>query len=228
LIYRNSYIFRVCVRLEETPNGDVVGMLAIYPDLNEDTHQVYSEMIFLVDQSGSMAGSKMASVKNTLQIFLRSLPEGTMFNIIGFGTNFSKLFPTSVEYNEKNFATATAHVDKITANMGGTNILTPLASIFTEKTKEGIPRQIFLLTDGEVSNTFDCINAVKRQSKTTRVFTFGIGDEASKELVKGIAKAGNGQFELIPSNATDLEARVMRQLTSALKPALTDVIFVQL
>jgi hypothetical protein len=39
------------------------------------------------------------------------------------------------------------------ANLGGTNIVEPLLAIFKEKTKPGIPRQVFLLTDGEVDNT---------------------------------------------------------------------------
>lgn len=38
------------------------------------------EAIFLVDRSGSMAGSFMNQAKNALQTFLRSLPLGTKFN----------------------------------------------------------------------------------------------------------------------------------------------------
>ncbi len=50
-----------------------------------------------------MSGSRINQVKDTLQLFLRSLSEGTMFNIIGFGSNTEHLFPKgSVEYNDKN------------------------------------------------------------------------------------------------------------------------------
>jgi hypothetical protein len=44
------------------------------------------------------------------------------------------------------------------ANLGGTEIVQPLLSIFNEKPKPGIPRQVFLLTDGEVTNTEEVIN----------------------------------------------------------------------
>lgn len=46
-----------------------------------------------------MRGQRMHSVRETLHIFLRSLPERTLFNIIGFGTNTVSLFPESREYN---------------------------------------------------------------------------------------------------------------------------------
>ena len=52
--------------------------------------------------------------------------------------------------------------------------------------------QIFLLTDGEVSNTDAVVAAVKGQFEITgaRVFTFGIGRDVSHALVEGAATAG--------------------------------------
>jgi hypothetical protein len=78
----------------------------------------------------------------------------------------------------------------MSANLGGTNILRPLQELLQTKTKEGYPRQLFILTDGEVGNTQECIDFVRKHADTTRVFTFGLGDEASQDLVKGLAKAG--------------------------------------
>lgn len=88
----------------------------------------------------------MNSVKETLQIFLRSIPEGTLFNIVGFGTNTKSLFGQSREYNEQSLATAVAFVEKMFANLGGTNIIKPLMEIFSTAPKPGIPRQLFLMT----------------------------------------------------------------------------------
>jgi hypothetical protein len=47
-----------------------------------------------------MSGSRIDKVRSTMEIMLKSLPEGTMFNIIGFGDTHQFLFPKSVEYNE--------------------------------------------------------------------------------------------------------------------------------
>lgn len=39
-----------------------------------------------------MAGSRINQVKNCMQILLKSLAEGTMFNIVGFGTKVNELW----------------------------------------------------------------------------------------------------------------------------------------
>jgi hypothetical protein len=45
--------------------------------------------------------------------------------------------------------------------------------------------------------------------------------DASRELVFGMAKQGEGQAEFI--QGSDMDEKVMKQLNRALKPALTDV-----
>ena len=45
-----------------------------------------------------MAGTPILQAGKTLQLFLRSLPTKSYFNIIGFGSSFSALFPESVLY----------------------------------------------------------------------------------------------------------------------------------
>ena len=61
------------------------------------------EFIFMIDRSGSMyqgdAAIKMA--KRALEIFMHSLPDGSRFNICGYGTDFEFLFnESSVLYDE--------------------------------------------------------------------------------------------------------------------------------
>ena len=47
--------------------------------------------IFIVDRSGSMAGSKMEITKQALVLFLKSLPSDCMFEVVSFGSRFSLL-----------------------------------------------------------------------------------------------------------------------------------------
>lgn len=61
---------------------------------------------------------------------------------------------------------------------------------------------------------------VKLHANTTRVFTFGIG--ADRNLIEGLARAGNGDYEII-GEGESTDTKVMKQLCRALKPALTNV-----
>ena len=79
--------------------------------------------------------------------------------------------------------------------LGGTEILTPLKTILNQPAEECQRlKQLFVLTDGQVSNSQECIQVVNAERKTTRVFTLGIGSSADRHLVKGRARAGGDTF----------------------------------
>ena len=127
------------------------------------------EFIFLVDRSGSMSGGFIKCARETLILFLKSLPEGCNFNIIGFGSRYEKLFSAvSVPYTQETLDKATRHAQGMQADLGGTELLRPLEYIFSEKTTSGLPRQVFVLTDGAVSNTDACVRKVKQNASTSR------------------------------------------------------------
>jgi len=205
----------------ENENGNLATMLAFYPKF-ESLDDFPMEMVFVVDQSGSMSGPKIQQAKNSLQLFLRSLPQSCLFNIVSFGSNFRSLFPESAPYNNETLTRATNYVKSIDANLGGTEILNPLKKILETPAHIRYPRQIMLLTDGQVPNNEEIIDFVKKHCNTTRVFTFGIGNDVSKELIKGVARAGNGKFEFV-SLEERMEEKVMKQLESAISPGLTNL-----
>lgn len=142
-------------------------MINFFPEF--DNVDAACEFIFLVDRSGSMSGGFINSARETLILFLKSLPEGCNFNIIGFGSRYEKLFSTvSVPYTQETLDKATRHAREMQANLGGTELLQPLEYIFREKTTSGLPRQVFVLTDGAVSNTDACIRKVKENTARSR------------------------------------------------------------
>ena len=137
----------------------MVNFMPQFPALGDSPR---CEFVFLVDQSGSMSGRYIKSASETLVLFLKSLPEGCYFNIYGFGSRFVSLFSTSVPYNQKNLEKAIDHAQSLKADLGGTEILPPLRDIYKKDPIKDFTRQIFLLTDGSVSNTTECIDEVKR------------------------------------------------------------------
>lgn len=85
----------------------------------------------------------------------------------------------------------------MSANMGGTEIYAPLMNLLNEKVIDGYPRQVFLLTDGGVSNTQGVITMVKKSTKYCRVHSIGIGNGASYDLIQGCAEGGKGRYIMI-------------------------------
>jgi hypothetical protein len=195
-------------------------MLNFFPSFPEI--EAACEFIFLVDRSGSMSGSYIKSARETLVLFLKSLPQGNYFNIIGFGSSYTSLFPNPVPYDEKHLEKAIKHAQGMEADLGGTELLRPLQHIFETKPRSGYARQVFVLTDGSVSNTDACIQEMRKNLKNARCFTFGIGSGASSALVSGLATAGNGAAEFVKEGER-MQPKVIRSLKRALQPAITDV-----
>jgi hypothetical protein len=199
----------------------LAAMVSLIPSFQLD--QQKTELIFLVDRSGSMGGSSMELAKEALKLFLHSMPVDCYFNIWSFGSDFSSLFKKGSKlYNDDTLAEAKNHVNGMNANFGGTEVYNPLQNIFTNQEIDGYARQIFLLTDGDVSNSDRVIQLVKENANKTRVFTLGLGSSASRHLVKGVARAGNG-LALFSNLNEDLRPKVINLLKNALMPSLTNV-----
>ncbi len=181
-----------------------------------------AEVIFVIDRSGSMGGDSIAEVRNALQLCLRSLTPGSRFNIVSFGSTYAPLFDGSRAYDEASLGDAAAFVRALDADMGGTEILPALQCVVQQPPVAGMPRQVLVLTDGEVTNTDAVIALAKRHASTARFFTFGIGAGASHHLVKGLARASRGAAEFI-SPGERIEAKVMRQFARVFAPAMTGV-----
>jgi hypothetical protein len=76
-----------------------------------------------------MSGSPIKLAIGALKLFLHSLSIGSKFNVVSFGSNFTKIFPQSVVYNEENLKIAVNQISSFDADMGGTEILEPLKDL---------------------------------------------------------------------------------------------------
>ena len=209
---------RVCLEVNES--GDLAAMVTLFPHFQ--FQDVPAEIVFVVDRSGSMSGSRIKHARECMQLFMRSLPEDCYFNIIGFGSSFRKLFPSSKKYDDSSLRAATSHISSMGSDLGGTQLVEPLRSVFTSTPIRGYPRQVFVLTDGQVSNTAEVIKLVETNKQTNRVFSLGLGESVSHNLVEGIARAGRGTAQFV-ANGEEMAGKVMKQLKEAIQPALTNV-----
>lgn len=184
--------------------------------------------IFLVDQSGSMYGNSITLVKKALTLFMQSLPPKSYFQLIGFGNSFHKYNPTPVEYNKENVKNIISQINGLEANMGGTNISSPLQDIFESKDKiyDNIPlsKNIFLLTDGQVNNRESCINLISTNANRFRIHAMGIGNDFDKLLIERSGKLGKGTSSFV-EDVNKINEVVIDTLNKCLRPYLVDLKF---
>jgi hypothetical protein len=176
-------------------------------------------------------GGRMEMAKKALTLFIRSLPPGSRFNIVSFGTywdclDFKKKDIDSgkdalrlAEYNSENMNYALQEINKFNANYGGTEMYDPFEAIMKVEPNTKYQRNIFILTDGKIFDTKKLLNLIKNNNKHTRVHSFGVGSGTSIFLVKEIAKNGNGSSTLVRDGDSDLNEKVIRALSIASKPA---------
>jgi len=187
--------------------GDAILMLDVLP--LRDVQRAPVEAVFLIDRSGSMNGSSIKQARAALLLALSSLQRGDWFNVIGFGSRVDTVFPQSVMYDDATLAEARGAVQRWDADLGGTEIMTPLRQILEAPAGE-LPRRLLVLTDGQVADEDACLELAGTHPETA-VFTIGVGYGASDHLVRGLARAGHGQAEFVHPGER-IEAALMRQI----------------
>lgn len=206
--------------LREQDNDSTVLMVSLVPSLTVKSDPKL-DVVFLIDCSGSMMGSSIKLARDAITILLHSLPSTAYFNIVRFGSSYKKLFDGSVAYSDNTLTKARKAMKELDADLGGTEILTPLKMLLEEKTK--LPRRVFVLTDGSVSNSMECLKLARKHNKNTKVFALGIGSSADRHLVKGLARAGLGTSEFTTEGEM-IAPKVIKQLKHCLQPNLKDVV----
>ncbi|XP_061588146.1 von Willebrand factor A domain-containing protein 5B1 [Cololabis saira] len=200
-------------------------MLNFCPDLLYEPlelHKATRELLFLVDRSGSMSGTNIRRVKEAMALALKSLPSGTMLNIVGFGTTVKPLFTSSKLCTDVILMQAYEYVQRMRADMRGTNLAGALTWLYQQPMQRSYPRQVFIITDGSISNVAKVLELVRRNTCAGRCFGLGLGPRACKRLLQGIAKLTGGTTEFLDEEER-LQPKLIKCLKKAFEPVLTDV-----
>ena len=175
------------------------------------------EVVFVVDTSGSMAGGSLAQAQGALRLCLRHLREGDRFNIIAFENRFHSFAPQPVPFTQKTLEQADQWLSALRA-YGGTQLLQPMLAA-VQSVPDGV---VMLLSDGQVGNEAEILEAVMGARKTARIYSFGIGFRVSAVLLKDLARLTGGAVECIyPGERID--DKVVAQFSHVLSPRVTDV-----
>ena len=225
-----------------TLSKNLIGHLSFIPKFNnlttDNAYQEYvasnfddlgemadskGEFIFLLDRSGSMSGDRIIMSKEALVFFLKSLPPDSYFNVVSFGSDFKFLFPESIANSDETLDQALKEIEKYDADMGGTELFRPLERIYKFKAINEYPRKIFLLTDGCVYNTKQITNLILQNASHTNVYSLGIGNGCSSELIRETARMGRGNFEFV-QDSVNISSKAIWLLQCSISPKIQNFI----
>lgn len=187
------------------PEGCTV-LASFCPPFLVNQKDTQADIKILVDCSGSMEGDSIESAKRALHHVLSNLNEDDRFSYSVFGSQVRHLFSSLKSVNQFNIGTASLLIGDTKADMGGTNIEDALLSTFKIKNTEK-KADVLLITDGEVWDTSDIINAAKNSGH--RIFAIGVGSAPAETLLRQLAEMTGGACELVSPNE-DIEAAIMR------------------
>ena len=125
-----------------------------------------------------MSGTPIKIASQSLQLFLQSLPAGSYYQIIGFGSEFKMYDIEPKEYTKEKILETLKKIGDLKADLGGTNIYSPLKYIYDSYKKHeeiNLPRYIFLLTDGEINNKKEVLEIIEQNNSKYKIFSIGIG-----------------------------------------------------
>ena len=179
------------------------------------------EAIFIIDTSGSMAGTSIVQAKAALRLALDRLSPRDRFNIIEFNSTASALFGSAQLADAEALRKARNFVDGLRAN-GGTEMRAALDLALDGRRDPGRIRQIVFLTDGLVGNEAALFPKIVEGLGDSRLFTVGIGSAPNQWFMTRGARAGRGTFTNI-SRIEEVERRMSALFEKLEKPVLTDL-----
>ncbi|MCV9961272.1 marine proteobacterial sortase target protein [Pararhizobium sp. BT-229] len=181
------------------------------------------EVVFIIDNSGSMAGKSIEQARESLALAISKLRPEDRFNVVRFDDTMEVHFPALVPATPDKREDAIAFVRGLTAD-GGTEMLPALeAALRTQGPVEpGALRQVVFLTDGAIGNEAQLFDEISKNRGDARVFTVGIGSAPNTHFMTKAAEIGRGTVTLIGSE--DQVAARMGELFDKLEnPAMTDI-----
>ena len=156
------------------------------------------EVVFVIDNSGSMHGASIEQAKAALTLALGRLQPGDSFNVIRFNHTTDAVFAGALPATPLNVRAAARWVAGLRAN-GGTEMLPALQRALDGRERIERLRQVIFLTDGAVGN-----------------------EERLFAVMREAARLGRGTFTFIgtPNEVQDKMLALFQKLES---PALTDL-----
>ena len=206
---------------KEKKNDEEYALLMILPPKPAQKNILSREVIFVIDTSGSMAGTSILQAKSALQLALSRLKPGDRFNIIQFNSYTSQLFDKPKEHSSKSLRQARNYINALQAN-GGTEMISAIHAALKNQTDVQDLRQVVFLTDGSVGNENALFKDIETMLGDSRLFTIGIGSAPNSHFMNRAARFGRGTHTYI-GDLSEVERKMAELFNKLAYPVLSQI-----
>jgi len=207
----------------ETVDGQPYHLLMVMPPDQDKAPPIHRprEMIFIIDTSGSMHGVSMTQAKRAVQLAIKALRPGDLFNVIEFDSYTSALYSDSKPATPGNIRNALDFVNSLQAE-GGTEMVPALKLALGSPALETHFRQVVFITDGSVGYEDEMFSMIESKLGAARLFTVGIGSAPNSWFMRKAAEAGRGSYTFI-SALHEVEEKMGGLFRKLESPQVTDI-----
>lgn len=184
-----------------------------------DVPRIARETTFVIDTSGSMAGTSFAQALRALRYGIAQLRPGDAFNIIRFSSSHDSLYAAPRPFDEASRREALAWIDRLRAE-GGTEMRGAIEQALSAPATPGRVAQVVFMTDGAVGYEAEMLALIERRLGSRRFFTIGIGSAPNGWFMRKAAAAGRGSYTYV-DRVEDVEARMAELYAKLARPMLT-------
>lgn len=205
----------------ETLGNDQYMLLMLMPPQTMAESPVPREVIFILDVSGSMAGTSILQAKAAIALALGSLRPGDHFNLIVFNNTARALFQEAKPADQAHVEEARRFIDQLKAD-GGTEMKDALLLALDGSHHHSRLRQVVFLTDGAVGNEDELLNLIAKRLGDSRLFTVGIGSAPNSYFMTRAATMGRGTFAYIGAD-TEVKEQMATLFAKLENPVIADL-----
>src|SRR5216684_3035982 len=202
-------------------SGETHFLLAAYPPSVQPAKRMPVEMLYMIDVSGSMAGTSIQQAREALLQALDRLGPNDRFGILAFSSGYHEFASEPLIATAENLVAARRFVQHLEAD-GGTEMLPALLHLMRKPEIPGYLRHIVLLTDGDLGNEEEIFAALRQCLGGARLYTVAIGSAPNFFLATKMAQFGRGTFTHI-ADISEIREQMGRLLESLGNPVLTAV-----
>ncbi|XP_047661951.1 inter-alpha-trypsin inhibitor heavy chain H3-like isoform X3 [Tachysurus fulvidraco] len=194
-----------------------------------DVQQIPKNVVFLIDQSGSMRGKKIHQTRLAMLKILGDLAEDDYFGLITFDSTVHVWNPELLQATEENLEKAKSFVGAIKAQ-GGTNINQVVLNgveLIKSHPRQGSASIVILLTDGDPTSGETNTERIQANVKKAidgkfPLYCLGFGFDVKFDFLEKMAQENDGVSRRIYEDS-DADLQLQGFYEEVATPLLTDV-----